>query len=121
MEFLKHAVQQVEIEGRVVKTNVLVRHITYLFNHALQNGFPKSWKTGVVVPVPKPKGNRDNMDDYRGIAVGGALSKLYSMVMLSRMDVWAEEHGMRARGQAGFRSGRGTPDNAFVLNHVLEK
>ena len=80
-----------------------------------------SWAIGALTPVPKPKGNPDIQDDYRGIAVGGAISKLYSMVMLQRMDQWAEQNNHRARGQAGFRHGRGTPDNAFVLQHIIEK
>ena len=121
MEFLKHAVLEVYMEGKCVKHNILAGHITHLFNSVLRKGYPRSWTTGVVVPVPKSKGSLDNMDDYRGITVGRALAKLYSMVMLQRLDAWAEGNGMRARGQAGFRNGRGTPDNAFVLNHVIEK
>ncbi len=121
MEFLKHAVTVFCDGGREVKCHVLADHITHLFNMVLRQGYPASWSTGAVVPVPKPKGSLDNRDDYRGITVGNALSKLYSMVMLQRMDKWAENNDMRAKGQAGFRHGRGTPDNAFVLNHIIEK
>lgn len=118
MEFFKCAVMR-DVDG--VMHNVLAKHIAYVFNQVLTFGYPESWTVGAIVPVPKPKGNADNKDDYRGITVGVALSKLYSMVLLQRLDAWAEANGMRARGQAGFRSGRGTPDNAFVLNHVIEK
>ena len=121
MEFIKYAFIEWEEEGKHIRHNVLADHVTHVFNMVLKNGYPKSWVTGVVVPVPKSKGSLDNMDDYRGITVGCALSKLYSMVMLQRLDKWAEEGGIRARGQAGFRTGRGTPDNVFVLNHVIEK
>ncbi len=51
------------------------------------------------MPVPKPKGNADNKDDYRGITVGVVLSKLYSMVLMQRL-VWAEANWLRAIGQA---------------------
>ena len=121
MEFMKHAVREVEVEGKTVRVNILAGHITHLFNRVLRDGYPKGWAVGAIVPVPKPKGNPDKMDDYRGIAVGGALSKLFSLTLLRRMDEWAEDNGMRAAGQAGFRQGRGTPDNAFVLHHVIEK
>ena len=67
------------------------------------------------------KGSVSNLDDHRGIAVGSALAKLYSIILLKRLDKWAEGNGMRAKGQAGFRNGRGTLDNAFVLNHLIEK
>jgi hypothetical protein len=53
--------------------------------------------------------------------VGNALAKLYSLVLMNRLDALAEREGYRARGQAGFRKGRGTPDNAFILQHLIEK
>ena len=37
------------------------------------------------------------------------------------MDPWAEQHGHRARGQAGFRRGRSCTDNIFILRHTAEK
>ena len=74
-----------------------------------------------MVPVLKPKGKVTCKDDYRGIAVGSALSKLYSLILLRRLDKWAEDNGMRAKGQAGFRHLRGTGDNAFILQHLIEK
>jgi hypothetical protein len=118
IEFLKYAEVSVE---RHHTQNVLLQHLTFLFNHVLRYGYPQAWSIGAVVPVPKPKGDIHNKDDYRGITVGQALSKLYSMVLLNRLDCWAEDNGMRARGQAGFRRDRGTPDNAFILNHVIER
>ena len=60
------------------------------------------------------------MDEHRGIVVGPVLAKLYSLVLLGRLDEWAEQYGVRAKGQFGFRRGRGTDDGAFVLNHVIE-
>ena len=59
-------------------------------------------------------------DDHRGIAVSPVLAKLFAMVMLARLDKWAERRGFRAKGQAGFRAGRGTPYNLFVLRHMLD-
>ena len=61
------------------------------------------------------------MDDYRGITVGISIAKLYSLLLLSRLDKWAEQNQMRADCQAGFRHGRGTVDNAFILKHVVDK
>jgi hypothetical protein len=121
MEFFKYAFVEVEVNGKTIHEYTLSGHITHIFNLVLKKGYPKSWAIGALTPVPKPKGSLENQDDYRGIAVGSALSKLYSMVMLQRMDVWAECNNLRARGQAGFRHGRGTPDNAFVLQHIVEK
>lgn len=100
--------------------HVLLPEITRTFNLVFGGAYPADWAECALVPVPKSKGNPADKDDYRGIAVGTALSKLYSTVLLIRMDTWAESEGRRARGQAGFRSGRCTVDNVFVLQHALE-
>jgi hypothetical protein len=121
MEFLKYAYIEIEVGNKTAKKYILADHITHLFNAVMKLGYPSSWAKGAIAPVPKSKGSLDNQDDYRGITVGIALSKLYSMVLLHRMDRWAEANNMRARGQAGFRHGRGTPDNAVVLNHIIDK
>ena len=114
MEFIKHACP----EGSPAFAELLL----HTFNLALASGsYPKEWGIGALAPVPKPKGNPDKRDDYRGIAVGQAISKLYSLVLLRRLTRWSEASGHRAAGQAGFRPGRGTGDNVFILNHMLEK
>jgi hypothetical protein len=120
MEFLKYATQD-PLDPRGKPINVLVPHITYLFNKVLVEGYPSSWSTNALTPVPKPKGNPELTDDHRGIAVSTCLSKLYSLVILQRMDKWAEDGGLRAAGQAGFRHSRGGNDNAFILNTLYDK
>jgi hypothetical protein len=41
--------------------------------------------------------------------------------MLHRLDAWADEFNLRAAGQYGFRNGRGTADESFILNHLVDK
>ena len=116
MDFLKFAFSLSE-QG---SEHVLAPHLTHLLNRVLREQYLNN-TTSALVPVPKPKGSASKLDDHRGIAVGSALAKLYSIILLRRLNKWAEENGMRAKGQAGFRNGRGTIDNAFVLNHLVEK
>ncbi len=92
IEFLNYAEESVE---RHHTHNVLLDHLTFLFNHVLHYGYPQAWSIGAVVPVPKPKGDIHNKDDYRGITVGQALYR-YSMILLNRPVCWAEDNGMRA-------------------------
>ena len=115
-EFLSQAFDD-SVENAI---HALLPHITRCFNLVLRGTYPDEWATCVLAPVPKPKADALDRNGYRGIAVGMALSKLYSMVLLIRLDSVAESNGMRAKGQAGFRKGRGTPDNAFVLQHAIE-
>ena len=119
-EFLSKAWVPVEVDGKLERFFVLGPWMVQLFNSVLFGDYPASWHTSALVPVPKPKGNPDDTDDYRGIAVGAVLAKVYSLCMHARMDAWAEEGGFRARGQAGFRAGRGTADNCFVLRHMID-
>ena len=122
MDFLKHAIRTAEVDGETVKTNIFAAPLAIVLTKMLASGaYPREWSVGAVAPVPKPKGDPGSKDDHRAIVVGQAMAKLFSLVMLRRMDAWAEDEGMRAAGQAGFRHGRGTPDNAFVLQHVIEK
>ena len=122
VEFYKHAwVPAVGADGELTSRHALLDPITHLLDRVLREGYPRAWQVGATSPVPKPKGSLDCRDDYRGITVGGALARLYSLVLNTRLDALAEENGYRARGQAGFRKGRGTPDNAFILNHVIER
>jgi hypothetical protein len=121
-EFVREAyIYKKQADGKVVRDYVLAPALASMFNCVLQRGYPSAWGVSALVPVPKPKGRPDIMDDYRGIAVSPVLAKLFSIVFLARMDRWAERAGLRAVGQAGFRARRGTADNCFVLRHAIDK
>ena len=112
--------QQAYTEHGNVREFVLTPVLTRLFNVVWRGAYPAPWQVSALVPVPKPKGRADVFDDHRGIAVSPVAAKLFAMVMLARLDKWAERRGLRAKGQAGFRAGRGTPDNLFVLRHMID-
>jgi hypothetical protein len=67
------------------------------------------------------RGDPADLDNYRGIAVGCALGKIYSLVLHARLSAWSEDGGHRARGQAGFRHGKRTADHVFVLKHLIDR
>jgi hypothetical protein len=94
--------------------------LTRLFNAVWRDSYPCAWQVSTL--VLQPKGRPDVYDDHRGIgiAVSPVAAKLFAMVMLARLDRWAERRGLGAAGQAGFRTGRGTPDNLFVLRHMVD-
>ena len=117
-EFYKHATYELADGGKI---NILIPVLTRLFNSVLKDSYPSEWSVGALVPLLKPKGNAYVMDDYRGIAVGPAIAKIYSIVMNTRGDKWAEANEQRAHGQFGFRHGRGTVQAMFVLRHTIEK
>jgi hypothetical protein len=116
-EFLTHDIPT----NFIAAGHALLPYITHVFNVAFTNGeYPESWATCALTPVPKGKGDPTDPDSYRGIAVSNSLSKLFSTVLLNRLDAWAERCGKRAAGQAGFRNGHSTTDNVFVLQKCVE-
>ena len=120
-EFIKGAHHQVAGQGgRRWHEYVLLRDLHIMFNVAFtRRELPEAWGTAYLSAVPKVAGATDP-DQFRGIAVGPVLGKLYSMLLAARLDEFAEQQGLRAQGQAGFRRQRSTADNLFVLRHLID-
>ena len=127
VEFFRQAYHERVFTGedgkpRIVRDYVMTPSLISLFNKVFLFGqYPTDWAVGLVTPVPKPKGDLSDMDAYRAIAVGSAISKIFAQVMLARLDKWAEAHDWRAKTQFGFRKGRGTAEATFLLRHLIDK
>jgi len=126
-EFFRQAYHEARYVGadgkpRIVREYLFTPVLTSLFQKILSNKqYPNDWAIGVVTPVPKPKGDPLIMDNYRGITVGSAISKIFAQVLMARIDNWAESNGMRAPTQFGFRKDMGTVDAVFMLRHLVDK
>ncbi len=72
------------------------------FNYFLAKAFLETLSTGVVYVLFKG-GDASEFDNYRGITIGPILAKLFTMILDKRLNEWAEQHGLRAKGQARFR------------------
>ncbi len=55
-------------------------------------------------------GNASELNNYRGITIGLILEKLFVMILDKRLSEWAEQHGLHAKGQVGFRKDYRTID-----------
>jgi hypothetical protein len=127
VEFIRQAYHEAIMDGpdgkpRVYRDYIVVPYLKALFNKAFITGiYPARWAVGVVSPVPKPKGDITSMDNYRAIAVGSAISKIFAQVILGRLDKWAENGNWRAKSQFGFRKDMGTAEAVFVLRHLIDK
>lgn len=50
-----------------------------LFNLVLQSGkVPEAWSVGIIVPIYKNKGDRDNPDNHRGITLLSCVGKIFT-------------------------------------------
>ena len=114
-EFLKEACLR---DRGVGAGHEVLAAVVALLTKVFGEGYPDRWTVGVVCPVPK-KPTAVEKDDPRGIVVGTALARLYSLLLLGRLDKWAERYQVRAAGQFGFRTERGTVDRKFMLQHLV--
>jgi len=64
---------------------------------------------------------KDDVGNYRGISLLCSAYKVYAEVLRSRLVAETEREGMIPESQTGFRIGRSTLDNVFVLVMQREK
>ena len=80
---------------------------------------PKEWKESRVNLLHKG-GRTDELKNYRPIAIINITCKLCMLMMRERIDKWTEDSGMLGEIQGGFRRGRRTEDNLFMLERLIE-
>lgn len=88
-------------------------------NEVLEGGsIPESWGESQIWPIFK-KGDYNDPNNYRGIAIGNAIHKLLANILQSRLRKFAEENGLLPDSQNGFREGRSTIDSIYILNSLI--
>lgn len=92
-----------------------------LFNKILTNGeCPNAWRLNLLTPIHK-KGDQHDPANYRGIAVGSHLGKLFCTILNSRLSKFAENKNLLPRAQIGFRKKYRTSDHVLTLKTLIEK
>ena len=91
---------------KVLKSSsILTQQITNLFNHCiLEKCIPNEWKSSVVTPLYKKKGNEDDLNNYRGISVISPLAKIFEKILASQIIEYINEYNILTADQHGFRS-----------------
>lgn len=64
------------------------------------------------------KGEKEDPDNYRGIALVNHITKIFTNLISERLYSWAESCGLLPEGQAGFRHERGCMDNIYALTEA---
>ena len=88
-----------------------------LFSHATQ---PNKLYINFLIPLFK-KGEVDDPDNYRGIAIGSVLGKIFSLILLNRLESAVQISSPISPNQIGFKKGHRTSDHIFVLKTSLTK
>lgn len=77
-----------------------------------------AFSNSYTVLIPKVEDSTDP-GDYRGISLLNVIAKVFTSVMTVRLTDFLESDNLLAREQQGFRRGRGTEDNLFVLTQGM--
>ena len=90
-----------------------------LFNHIESSTtFPTAWKSSFLVPLHK-KGSRSDPDNYRGLAVGSNIGKLYTKCLNTKLKTFVESKNIISQHQFGFRDDYRTSDAIFSLRSMV--
>ena len=81
--------------------------------------FPSFWAIGDIVPIFK-KGDKHNVNNYRGITIISCIGKLFTRILNNRLSKWAEKEHKINESQLGFRKEKSTTDCIFILNGLID-
>ena len=65
------------------------------------------------------KGRTDNIENYRTLATGCNIYKLFLKILANRIQKVTEAQGLLGNIQCGFRSGRRGAENLFILDTII--
>jgi hypothetical protein len=90
-----------------------------LFNRSLASCvLPDRWKLSFVTPIFK-SGKRNDMSNYRGIAILSTVGKLFELLVYRHM--YEDLQGQLANCQHGFVKGRSTVSNLLEYSSYVLK
>ena len=89
----------------------LLKLYNRIFNRA---EYPRDWGTSIITPIYKG-GNKNIASNYRGITLTNILAKIYSQILLNRLNSWTDRHEKISNCQFGFQKGKSTVDCIFIF------
>jgi hypothetical protein len=109
IELLKHA------SPAVVK--ILFDIMQLIFKNAI---FPNVWTINYLKAIYK-KGSKDDPDNYRGLAIAPAISKIYCTILLQRLETHVTKNKIISLNQIGFQRGYRASDHIYLLKTIVNK
>ena len=90
-----------------------------IFNQIfLMERIPDSFLKSIIIPCFK-KGDVNVVANYRGISLLDSVYKIFTGLLLNRLNSWLEYRGIINEFQAGFRKKYSTVDNLFNLMSII--
>ena len=105
----------------ILKNEAAIFSMTKFFNLCFESHMvPDIWVQALIFPIPKSHLNDPRVPlNYRGISLLSVVSKLYTSVLNTRLNNFAENNNLIVNEQNGFRSDRSCLDHIFVLQNTL--
>ena len=85
-----------------------------------EDQIPESWTIGMITPIYKNKDDKGDFNNYRGITILSCLGKLFTSVINTRLNRFANETNLINENQTGFRKKYSTLDHIFLLKNFID-
>ena len=100
-------------------------HIVYIssivFNAFLESAiYPTSWKKDILSPLHK-SGEKNDPNNFRGIAVSSCLGKLFCKVLQKRLENYCEKNKIINEVQGSGKQGSRTSDHLLIIRFLIDK
>ena len=93
-----------------------------IFNYIWTTGkFPEDWTYATIIPIPKPRKDPAEPNNYRPIPLTNLLCKTLERMINKRLTWFLESNNHISRFQSGFRSDRSTTDNLVRLGTFIHE
>ena len=79
---------------------------------------PEDWKKGLIAKIPK-KGDLTKCGNWRGITLNSVAAKILGRILINRIKDGTDRK--LRKEQTGFRKGKGTSEQIFILRNILEQ
>ena len=79
---------------------------------------PEAWRQGIIIKLPK-KGILKDCKNYRGITLLSMEGKILEGIVIDRVRNGVDNE--LRKEQAGYRQGKGTTEQDFILKTVIEQ
>ena len=109
------------ITGEMLKADMetSTRWLKVLFDKIwAEEETPGEWSRGILTTVPK-KGDLSKCSNWRGITLLSVPSKILGNILIERIRKVVDKE--LRKEQAGFRQGKGTSDQIFILRNIIEQ
>lgn len=94
--------------------------ITILFNHIINTGHtPASWKSAIIIPIPKNNQNGNDIEQQRPISMLNPLSKILEKHMTKITQDYCDQKNIIPKHQYGFQKNTSTVHALINFQNVV--